>query len=101
MWKYKSWRLHARTHYTRSEDVVGEMRDKACSVPALTDLCREFSKLGYFLTIFLMTVYFHFNVNKILAIKRWAFVALLQIYAGLSNDVTGEVIIRPTVAVVN
>lgn len=48
-----------------------------------------------------MTVYFHFNVNKILAIKRWAFVALLQIYAGLSNDVTGEVIIRPTVAVVN
>lgn len=38
MWKYKSWRLHTRTHYTRSEDVVGEMRDKACSVPALADL---------------------------------------------------------------
>lgn len=48
-----------------------------------------------------MTVYFHFNVNKILAIKPWAFAALLQIYADLSNDVTGEVIVRPTVAVVN
>lgn len=48
-----------------------------------------------------MTVYLHFSINKILAIKRQAFAALLQIYADLSNDVAREVITKPTVALVN
>lgn len=61
MWKYKSWQLHARTHYTRSEDVVGEMRDKACSVPALADLCREFSKLLISGLLLLLKIGLFFN----------------------------------------
>ena len=57
-----------------------------------------------FLTIFLTTVDFYFNRNKIPSRKKiitFSFAALLLICANPSNRVAREVVIRPTVAAVN